>query len=50
MTTPVPPWMGWVEFVANSGAVTPPATNFILQETGGFFILQEDGVSKLIQG
>ena len=43
--TPVPPYLGYVEFVVNGGG-SPPALNFLLQEDG-FFLLQEDG-SKLI--
>lgn len=44
---PVPPFLGWVEFVANAGGGGPPPTpNFLLQEDG-FYLLQEDG-SKLI--
>jgi hypothetical protein len=44
MTTPVPPWQGYVEFVANpaTGGAPPPSTDHLLQEDG-FALLQEDG-------
>lgn len=43
MTTPVPPWQGYVEFVANpQGGGGPVAPDHLLQEDG-FDLLQEDG-------
>ena len=48
VSTPVPPWQGYVEFVANplpGGAAPPPA--HLLQENG-FDLQQEDGSLILI--
>lgn len=48
MTTPLPPWLGYVEFVANgSGGGPPPAPSVLLQEDG-FDLLQEDGSQILL--
>lgn len=48
MTTPVPPWQGYVEFVANAHATgAPPAPPHLLQEDG-FALLQEDGAFILV--
>lgn len=49
MTTPLPPWQGYVEFVANprSSGGAPPIPDHLLQEDG-FDLLQEDGSLILI--
>jgi hypothetical protein len=49
MTTPVPPWQGHIEFVANgqAGAAPPPPPAHLLQENG-FDLLQEDGAFILV--
>jgi hypothetical protein len=40
--TPVPPYMPWVEFVANVSGGAPPVASVLLQESG-FKLLQENG-------
>jgi hypothetical protein len=48
MTAPLPPWQGYVEFVANpAGGAAPPPPPHLLQENG-FDLLQEDGSLILI--
>lgn len=46
MTAPLPPWQGYVEFVANPPPSGPVVVSYLLQEDG-FYLLQEDG-SKLV--
>lgn len=49
MTTPLPPWQGYVEFVANAAPVgpPPPAPDHLLQ-LDGFALTQVDGSLILI--
>lgn len=46
VTAPLPPWQGYVEFVANPPPSGPVVVSYLLQEDG-FYLLQEDG-SKLV--
>ena len=49
MTTPLPPWQGYVEFIANpaEGGAPPPPPDHLIQEDG-FDLLQEDGALILL--
>lgn len=48
MTTPLPPWQGYVEFVANPANLGPPPPPSILLQDDGFTLFQDDGVSTLL--
>ncbi len=48
MTTPLPPWQGYVEFVANAHAAAAPPPPAHLLQKDGFALLQADGAFILI--
>jgi hypothetical protein len=48
VTTPLPPWQGYVEFVANPRAEPPPPPPSHLLQEDGSDLEQEDGSLILI--